>query len=272
MAQGGSAVPADKAEAALLDALFTQSPVGLHVLDTDLRVVRINTATQGMQGVRTEDLIGRHFADAYGLAEPEENEALLREVLATGNPVREHIVRAHRPGTRVEHFYAVSVFRLQDSRETILGVALAVIDVTEQVKARARMRVLGVVRERVGRTLDVVVACEDLVAALVPAFADVAIVEVVDAVVRGDDPPLSPSPGAHRCAAPDSAPPTLTCPSHTRSGTSAASPPPPRSRRPCPTCAPVCSPCTPTCPGSRPTRIAPRRSGRPEPGHSSSPR
>ncbi|MEU0392631.1 SpoIIE family protein phosphatase [Streptomyces sp. NPDC006208] len=194
MAQGGSAVPAGDAEAALLDALFTQSPVGLHVLDTDLRVVRINTATQGMQGVHAEALIGRHFADAYGVAEPEETEALLRGVLATGIPVRERIVRARHPITQVEHYYAVSVFRLQDSRETILGVALAVVDVTEREKARARVRVLGAVRERVGRTLDVVVASEELVRALVPEFADVAIVEVVDAVVRGDDPPLSPLP------------------------------------------------------------------------------
>ena len=32
-------------EAALIEALFTQSPVGLHLLNTDLHVVRFNTAT-----------------------------------------------------------------------------------------------------------------------------------------------------------------------------------------------------------------------------------
>ncbi|MEY9964260.1 hypothetical protein ABIA33_002302 [Streptacidiphilus sp. MAP12-16] len=40
----------NEAEHAMLDALFTLSPAGLHMLDTELRVVRINTATSAMQG------------------------------------------------------------------------------------------------------------------------------------------------------------------------------------------------------------------------------
>ncbi|MFF1836371.1 PAS domain-containing protein [Streptomyces sp. NPDC058231] len=48
---------------AILNALFTQSPVGLHVLDTELRVVRVNTATRGMRGMAVEGLLGRHFAE-----------------------------------------------------------------------------------------------------------------------------------------------------------------------------------------------------------------
>jgi anti-sigma regulatory factor (Ser/Thr protein kinase) len=54
--------------------------------------------------------------------------------------------------------------------------------------------VLDAVRRQVGRTLDPVVTGEELVSALVPEFADIAVVEVVDSVIRGDEPPPAPLP------------------------------------------------------------------------------
>jgi GAF domain-containing protein len=65
-------------------------------------------------------------------------------------------------------------------------------DVTDQEKAHRGVQALYAVRERVGQTLDVVATCQELVHALVPGFADIAVVEVVEPVVRGDEPPLSP--------------------------------------------------------------------------------
>ncbi|WP_406269815.1 SpoIIE family protein phosphatase [Actinacidiphila glaucinigra] len=195
MAHGGPSAPMGDAEAAILRALFTQSPVGLHVLDPDLRVVRVNMGTPAMRGVRPEDLLGRYFRDAYPVLCPDDVEGRVRRVLETGVPLIEDVVRTRpRAGDGAEHSYSVSGFRLEDPDGTVLGVALAVVDVTEREKGRARLRVLNTVRDRVGRTLDVVVTCEELVGALVPAFADVVVVEVVDDVVRGDDPPLCPLP------------------------------------------------------------------------------
>ncbi|MFF3950460.1 SpoIIE family protein phosphatase [Streptomyces sp. NPDC001902] len=195
MAHGSPPAPMGDAEAAILRALFTQSPVGLHVLDPDLRVVRVNMGTPAMRGVRSEDLLGRYFRDAYPVVSPDDVEVRLRRVLETGVPLIEDLVRTYPlTGDGEAHSYSLSVFRLEDPDGTVLGVALAVVDVTEREKGRARLRVLNAVRDRVGRTLDVVVTCEELVDAVVPGFADVVVVEVVDDVVRGDDPPLSPLP------------------------------------------------------------------------------
>nr|WTB36218.1 SpoIIE family protein phosphatase [Streptomyces sp. NBC_00830] len=179
---------------AILEALFTQSPVGLNVLDTELRVVRVNTATRAMRGVAVEGLLGRHFAKAYaGLSAPDELEAMFRGVLDSGVPVREYLVRTRLVAEQErERIRSVSVFRLQDPQGTVLGLAVTVVDVTEQEQARARLRVLNAVRECVGRTLDVIATCQELVEALVPGFADVAVVEVVDAVVRGEELPTGP--------------------------------------------------------------------------------
>ncbi|MEU6341189.1 SpoIIE family protein phosphatase [Streptomyces sp. NPDC046977] len=195
MAPGDPAPPIGEAEAAMVDALFTQSPVGLHLLDTDLRVVRINTATSAMRGVTPESLIGHRFADAYDIIDGDRHEAAVRAVLETGVPLRERLVRARRKGgTAPPGYYAMSVFRLDNPRGEVLGLALSVVDVTPRERALERLRVLDMVRDRVGRTMDSVVTCDELVGTLVPGYAEGAVVELVDAVLRGDDPPLSPLP------------------------------------------------------------------------------
>jgi len=178
-----------------LDALFTQAPIGLAVLDSDLRVVRINTATPAMQGTREEDVIGRTFPGSHHVVDAEAAEALVREVLESGVPVRGRILRARPPAHRgQERLYELSAFRLLDPDGAVLGVSITVLDVTDRERALSRLRILDTVREHVGRTLDMVVTCQELADALVPEFADVAVVELVDAVIRGDDPPPSPVP------------------------------------------------------------------------------
>ncbi|MFJ3203097.1 SpoIIE family protein phosphatase [Streptomyces sp. NPDC086989] len=195
MAHSESVAPLNGPESAMLDALFSQSPVGLHLLDTDLRVVRVNTATPAMRDVRVEDLMGRRFDEVYGLVDADEALDLVRGVLEGGVPVVGRLLRARRgtePGR--EYFHEVSVFRLEAPSGKVLGVAMTVVDVTDREKERARTDVLRLAREQVGRTLDVMATCQELVDVLVPRVADIAVVEVVDAVLRGDDPPLAPLP------------------------------------------------------------------------------
>ncbi|MFF1653849.1 SpoIIE family protein phosphatase [Streptomyces sp. NPDC058255] len=185
----------DETAASMLEALFTQSPIGLHLLDTGLRVVRVNTAAPGMRGVNPDDLRGRRFRDAYDIVEGAEMEALLQEVLDTGVPLLERIVRARVNGDPPqERHFEVNALRLESPRRSVLGLAVTAIDVTERVRARTRTAVLDAVRRLVGRTLDPLMTGEELVPTVVPAFADIAIVEVVEAVIRGDDPPSAPLP------------------------------------------------------------------------------
>ncbi|MEU9130476.1 SpoIIE family protein phosphatase [Kitasatospora sp. NPDC048540] len=178
---------------ALLDALFTRSPVGLHLLDTDLRIVRVNTATRNLRGVPEERMIGRLLIDAYDVEDARALERMLRSVLADGQPVQGLLVRV-RPESDPERIRSadVSAFRLEGPDGEVLGAAVTAVDVTEREASRTRVRTLDRVRERVGRTLDTVITCQELADALVPGFADLAVVEVVDAVVRGDEPPLGP--------------------------------------------------------------------------------
>ncbi|MER7835977.1 SpoIIE family protein phosphatase [Streptomyces sp. NPDC096040] len=179
--------------AAVLEALFHQSPTGLLILDTELRIVRINFTRPDLHEAPSEQVVGLRVTDVYDLSAPGEVAAMLRGVLENGAPVRGRLVGVRPKGAPgPEYLFSVSASRLEDAQGRVWGVLTEMLDVTERERVGARMRVLGAVREHVGRTLGVVATCEELVQAVVPDLADIAVVEVVDAVVRGEEPPLSP--------------------------------------------------------------------------------
>src|SRR5258708_5761110 len=86
----------------------------------------------------------------------------------------------------------VSGFRLGDRQGGVGGVGGVLGDAGELEKRRARLPLFSELRARLGRTLDVVATCQDVVDALVPGSADIAVLDVVDSVIRGEDPPLAP--------------------------------------------------------------------------------
>ncbi|MFI1072687.1 PAS domain-containing protein [Streptomyces puniciscabiei] len=179
--------------AAVLEALFHRSPTGLLILDTELRILRINLTRPALHEAPTEQIVGRHVTDVYDLSAPGEVEAMLHGVLESGAHEEGRLVAVRPKGAPgPEYLFSVSASRLEDSQGRIWGVLTEMLDVTEREKVGARIRVLSSVREHVGRTLDVVATCQELVQAVVPDLADIAVVEVVDAVVRGEEPPPSP--------------------------------------------------------------------------------
>ncbi|MEU2056366.1 SpoIIE family protein phosphatase [Streptomyces bungoensis] len=185
--------PGDEVGSALLEALFTQAPTGLVVVDGDLRIQRINTASRGMRGITAEGLLGHPVTDALNMADPAGVAAMTRGVLRTGVPVLDRLVRGRPPAeTGPERVYSVSVFRLQARNGRVLGAVASVIDVTERERRRGRAAVREAARKRIGSSLDVTTTCRELADVVVPEFADTAVVDVLDAVVRGNDPPLGP--------------------------------------------------------------------------------
>jgi PAS domain S-box-containing protein len=190
-ARGGPTI-AD-VQAAAAQAWFGHAPAGLYVLDTELRIVSAGLATQIMGGVPAERVLGRRLTDVYSLAAPSQIEAMLREVLDSGVPAPHRVERISLRDVPGRACWAwVSAFRLQDARGAVLGVAAVLADAAELEKMRARLPVVSQLRAQAGRTLDVVATCQDVVDVLVPRFADVAVLEVVDSVIRGEDPPIAP--------------------------------------------------------------------------------
>jgi PAS domain-containing protein len=178
---------------AVLKALFAHSPVAFHVLDDRLRVVRMSTASGGPRDTPAGHLLGRHFTEAWALDDAGAETAVAQRVLDSGCPVLNRLVRGvrapGRPGRRIQ---SVSYFRLEDSRGNVLGLVATAVDVTERESAAGRLALLEQVRSQVGHVPNVGVICQELVDTVVPAFADLAVVEVVNDVIRGEDPPQVP--------------------------------------------------------------------------------
>ncbi len=179
---------------AVLRALFTEATFGLHVLDTDLRIVRMNAAAQHNPNFPGESALGRHLWEAApGFAAPERARRLLRDVLETGK-ARVDVVLTGRsplpPHRRLA--LSVSVFRLEDADGQVLGLAVSVVDVTEQHRAWRRLRLLERVDARLNATMDVFGAARELAAAAVPELADAVAVDVLDSLLRGEAPPPGP--------------------------------------------------------------------------------
>ncbi|MFF8742800.1 SpoIIE family protein phosphatase [Streptomyces californicus] len=196
----------DRWDKAVLATLFTQSGVGLVVLDPQLRLVRANAH---FEGVATGEYIGRRFTDAFRLDDPEGSEELLKQVLAGRGPVRDHLVSGRLRTIPGDRQFQVSAYRLDapggdgpgapgqghhGAEAPALGLVTTVVDVTDRERARARETALTAVRDTVGGSLDTAATCRALIDALVPGFADLAAVEVVDDVLRGVDPPVGPLP------------------------------------------------------------------------------
>ncbi|MER6977630.1 SpoIIE family protein phosphatase, partial [Streptomyces carpinensis] len=192
--------------AVLIEGLLSQPLVDLLVLDTQLQIVQAELRVPGVVKLSAEDVVGRPFTAAMEYSDPDAEIAVSRAVLATGTPAVDRLVGMYAADSLRIH--SVSVFRLQDPQGNVIGLARTTVDVTDREKAHERLALLSAVRERVGRTLDTTATCRELVdtatvrlsdltgTAVAGAedvrFADIAGVEIVDGVVRGDDPPLTP--------------------------------------------------------------------------------
>ena len=128
---------------ALFDVVGEGAPVGLALVDTELRFVRINSALCAINGRPRELHIGRRLDEVL----PEMASVLVpiyQHVIESGEPVLERELTAEQPGTgHVRHVLA-SWFPVRIDGE-VTGVGAVVIDVTD-LKA-AEMRLEGVLRQ-----------------------------------------------------------------------------------------------------------------------------
>ncbi|MFF4169375.1 SpoIIE family protein phosphatase [Streptomyces sp. NPDC001744] len=175
--------------------LFLQDRLGLAVFDTELRLVRTNTHLLPYTGLGP-DLLGHRLTDFLRAEDAAVLERHLREVLRTGLPLvrAEETVRTLREsgGGAV---MAVSAFRLQAPDGQVFGVTALFTDVTELRRTGERLSVLHRVTAAVGGSLSVAGTAEDLASALVPAVADLAVVEIAEAVFTGEEPGPAPDGG-----------------------------------------------------------------------------
>ncbi|UQW99684.1 SpoIIE family protein phosphatase [Streptomyces sp. RerS4] len=205
--------------------LVDQSPIGLAVLDTDLRYVLVNPALERINAVPAARHLGRRIGDVLPFLDTEAIEECMRHVMATGVPILDQFttgrIGASPPevdsdaDTRAdadtdadaddEHAWLMSVYRLDDQAAQVIGVAISVVDVTEQhrtavsaARARRRLSLIADASVRIGTTLDLDITARELADVVVPEVADVATVDVLDTILTGARPGEDADDGAVR--------------------------------------------------------------------------
>ncbi len=178
----------------MLDWAFVHSPLDLTLLDMDLRYVWLNRAALRRLGRGAEtECLGQRLTDMVDSPDTEAVAARAREVLHTGQAVR-HEGFGKGPGELHEYAWEVTLSPAKDPAERVRGVLMAGRDLTRRHRARQRLDLLKEAA-RIGATLDVTRTAEEFVDVIVPRLADHALVDLLDSVLRGDEPIPGPVAG-----------------------------------------------------------------------------
>ncbi|WP_217555853.1 SpoIIE family protein phosphatase [Streptomyces sp. GbtcB6] len=176
---------------ALCERLISQSPIGLALLDPELRYLLVNPALERIDGVPAEEHIGRHLRETLPLPDIDTVESALRQVLTTGTPLLDQYHVGRPPADpEHEHAWSLSFYRLEDPGGRVLGAAISVVDVTERHRAaaeadraRRRLALIADASARVGTSLEVERTAHELAEIATPVLADVVAVDVLDAAL-----------------------------------------------------------------------------------------
>jgi PAS domain S-box-containing protein len=187
LASRGAELDRVKTNLAFLDALFETCPIGLLMLDEDLRFLHLNQALADMDGLTIEEHLGRRVDDVMITSDDGEFVRLVHRVATQGRPVVGTLVGMRSAGhPDRDQVRSVSLFPLSGaagSRPGVGGVLLDMTDreqaVVEATAARQRLDLLDRASRSLGNTLDVMVTARELVDAAVPAFSDASLVELV---------------------------------------------------------------------------------------------
>ncbi|MEU1616510.1 SpoIIE family protein phosphatase [Streptomyces sp. NPDC005722] len=185
-----------RASRSLLEGITSTAPVGMAVLDTELRFTWVNDAMQEMCGVPRERFLGRHPAEVLPGLDMARTQAEICRVLETGiaSSGRKHFGRVLADPDQVA--YSTSCFRLEAEDGRALGVCYIVLSTTDHHRAQQKLTLLNEARKHMGNTLDVASAAQELADAAVPGLADHVTVDLLAMVLRGEEPPPGPADAA----------------------------------------------------------------------------
>ncbi|MET9044995.1 SpoIIE family protein phosphatase [Streptomyces sp. NPDC004362] len=176
---------------ALSERLVSQAPIGIALMDTELRYVLVNPALERINGMPAADHIGHRTRDLLPSFDAEAIELVMRRVLHTGTPVIDQYIVGRTPADPDnDHAWSVSFHRLEGSGGRIIGVATSIVDVSERhwatikaERAQHRLSLIADASARVGTRLEVEKTAQELAEVAVPDLADLAAVDVLDAVL-----------------------------------------------------------------------------------------
>jgi PAS domain S-box-containing protein len=124
-----------------IEALYDNAPVGLTVLDSDRRFLRMNQALAEMNGLPLQGNTGRFAWDVL----PALREALdlkIAEVLATGQTVEVELSGENPRAPGITHFWHDKIYPIRQPGLGVTAVGIVVEEITARKRAEEHLRFL----------------------------------------------------------------------------------------------------------------------------------
>jgi PAS domain S-box-containing protein len=192
-------VPDDFRDASLgemLDWAVAGSPLAVALVDSQLRQLRLNPLMCRVLGLRTEaEGLGLRLTDLISTPETESLQAMAQQVVRSGKPAVWRGGFYQLPGQKRGRAAETMLSPVKDPSGRVRGVLAIGFDVNEEYLARQRLALVNEASTRIGSTLDVTRTAEELVEVAVPPLADLAMIDLLDSVVRGGEPITGPIEG-----------------------------------------------------------------------------
>ncbi|MFI9251907.1 SpoIIE family protein phosphatase [Streptomyces sp. NPDC053069] len=202
---------------AVVRGLLEESPIGIAVLDSELRFQWVNQALVAMEGLPTQPGADRTPAPpgpGQVPSDPLPSETgqvpagpgqvpsavdwQARQALISGRvtPAVEHVPPPHGRSRRNAqgHLRLRSSFPLRDVGGRTLGVCHTAVDFTAQDRARERLALVNEAAQRIGTTLDLDRTVQELAEVLVPQLAEFVAIDLFRSVLAARE--LTPGPVA----------------------------------------------------------------------------
>lgn len=137
---------------ALLDALFRSAPIGMAVLDEDLRYLRINDAMARINGITEAAHMGHSLPELLPGLDESASDAV-RQVFATREPVPAREVSGRTPASTEMRHWTIGAFPIEVPGR-LLRVGVVCEEVTEKHRLETERRRLLAQSEHANRVKD----------------------------------------------------------------------------------------------------------------------
>ncbi|MFF3946797.1 SpoIIE family protein phosphatase [Streptomyces sp. NPDC001902] len=174
----------------LRGSLLARTPIGVAVRDPQLHCAFVNDVIAEHDGIPCDERLGRRLTEVLPGPKAEALEELTRQILHSRS-TKLHEYRTwltiRRGG---EHPFAASFHCLQGADGEPLGVCVISADVAESRQVHERLAVVGEAGARLGGSLDVMEASQELADLAVPLLADVVAVDLEQSTLSGEGWPI----------------------------------------------------------------------------------
>jgi PAS domain S-box-containing protein len=181
---------------AVMRGLLDESPIGIAVLDNELRFRWVNQVLAAMEGLPVHQAVDGEVTPLAPGQVPPAIDWQARQALMSGRvtPAVEHVTPPQGMSRRNSqgHLRLRSSFPLRDVEGKTLGVCHTAVDFTAQDRARERLALVNEAAQRIGTTLDLDRTVQELAEVLVPQLADFAAIDLFQGVLAARD--LAPGP------------------------------------------------------------------------------